>query len=347
MIITAGLNFTLQSPIGSEGRNSEVFLATDHQLGATIVVKRIEKTKFNQPDDFFKEAQNMYATSHSNVVNVKYGCMDSTYIYLAMPLYKNGSLNSLINRRFLKVREIIKLSIDFLSGLHNVHSKKLVHFDIKPTNILIGDDGRGLLTDFGLAKYLNNYGLAIPDSLYDSHIAPEAFKTTHLSLSSDIYQAGLTLYRICNGNHIFDAQWITLQGQGPQAIISGIFPDRNVYLAHIPRRLRTIINKSLNLAPGDRYLTVIEMINDLSSINKCLDWEYAPDFTNNTFSWLLDLDNQTQNIRVCNDSGSWKVEGFKVMKATNKRLGINNWCNTSAKNLNNAIKFAESIIQKI
>ena len=76
----------------------------------------------------------------------------------------------------------------------------MLHLDVKPTNIIINDADRALLTDFGLSRYLNEYGLAEQELGYVKHISPQYLETTSRTMQDDIYQAGLTLYRMCNGN---------------------------------------------------------------------------------------------------------------------------------------------------
>jgi eukaryotic-like serine/threonine-protein kinase len=115
-------------------------------------------------------------------------------------------LNRLIDQTPLNISQIIKYSIDFLSGLHHIHSKRLIHCDIKPTNILISNSNDAILTDFGLARYLNDDGLTIIDKFYHLHRAPETIQTNFISHHSDIFQAGLTIYRLCNGNAFFKNQ---------------------------------------------------------------------------------------------------------------------------------------------
>ena len=92
-----------------------------------------------------------------------------------MPFYPKGSLNKIIDSRFLTVREIISLGTNFLSGLHNIHSKRLIHFDIKPDNILISERNEAHLTDFGLAKKAAFDG-AEQDRVYGRMAPPEYFE---------------------------------------------------------------------------------------------------------------------------------------------------------------------------
>jgi len=132
----AEVSFGLRREIGQEGSNSQTFIAHDDQLDAEIVIKKIPKSAIDSVDSFFNESRILYLSSHPNVVPVHYACQDSDHIFIAMPYYQRGSLNSLLNSRHLTVREIVVLGCQISSGLHNIHSKRLVHFDmvIPPQN---------------------------------------------------------------------------------------------------------------------------------------------------------------------------------------------------------------------
>jgi serine/threonine protein kinase len=147
----AEVTFDLVREIGTDGQNSRTFVATDHQLNAEIVIKQIAKASLASPVNFFDESKALYASAHPNVVQIHYGCEDADSIYLAMPYYRRGSVKNLITNRHMTVREIVTAGCQILSGLHNIHSKGLIHFDVKPDNVLLSDRGEALLSDFGLA----------------------------------------------------------------------------------------------------------------------------------------------------------------------------------------------------
>ena len=276
------LNFTLGAQIGSGGE-AEVFLAFDHQLNAQVVVKKIPKTNFTDLTKFFEESKKLYLTRHHNVVRIMYGCQDLDHIYLAMPYYTNGSLKSVIDGRFLTAREIIRYTLQFLSGLNNIHSKHLLHYDIKPENILIDDTNKALISDFGLAEYMGAYGFAYISGTTREFAPPELFSQAVHNVKFDIYQSGLTLYRICNGESIFLDQLtnafisrgITNDANFINNIAREKFPNRSFYLPHIPRALRRVITKTLKANPSDRYNSVLEILNDLSKITNANDWVYS------------------------------------------------------------------------
>lgn len=276
MNVTTTLDFTKIKEIGFEGKNSKVYTANDKQLDAIIVVKEIPKTDFVHSDHYFQEAKKLYFSEHPNVVQVKYACQDTDNIYLAMPYYKNGSLRTLIESRFLTVREIIRYATQFLTGLHNIHVKKLIHFDVKPDNILLTDSNEAIVSDFGLTKNMNPAGLSTVEGGYSKHLPPEYFKQSFHSMLADIYMAGLTLYRMCNGNEVFDQQYASYKTDADfiKALEKGKFPNRDFYKPHIPKKLKKIINQAISPEQTHRQKTVLELLNDLSSIDEMLDWQY-------------------------------------------------------------------------
>lgn len=324
MRVETKLTFIQKGYIGAEGKNSDVFIAEDIQLGTDLVVKTIKKKDLDRLriSDYFAESKILYASQHPNIVELNYSCEDDDNIYLSMPLYKNGSINSLINKRFLSVREILTYSLEFLSGLHYVHSKGLIHFDIKPTNILISDSNTALLTDFGLAKYTDVNGFATPDQLYPPHMAPERFSVNLFDVYFDIFHCGLTLYRMCNGNQDFNNQ---RKVATMADIESGTFPNRNKFLPHIPKSLQSVIKKALSVNPVDRYNTVLEMLNSLSKIDKNLDWLYTEDNETRTFVWELNEDKTIKYIKVTEENGKWSIAGKQYSKSTTKTSKISKW----------------------
>jgi serine/threonine protein kinase len=307
---TAEVCFSLTEEIGQEGRNSQVFKAWDKHLGAEIVVKRIKKAGVGassfDPDYYFQESKILYLSGHTNVVPVHYACQDGDHVFIAMPLYARGSLKKRLDAEFLTVREIIRYATQFLSGMSNIHSKGLLHFDIKPDNILLSDRDEALVSDFGLAKPTNPDGSAVPDQFYALHMAPEVLDENQpTTRQTDIYQIGLTLYRMCNGNVHFYEQLRAFKTNDElnNAIINETFPDRQGFLAHIPEKMRKTVKKCLRTSPSDRYASVIEIINDLAEIDdKALDWRYSDDGVHKKWTkqvgentYCLSIDSQGQS----------------------------------------------------
>jgi len=278
----AELGFEYINEIGQHGQNSRTYIAQDHQLGAEIVIKELAKAHLDAAR-YFGEAQSLYASSHPNVVQVHYACEDNDHVYVAMPFYKKGSIKDLLAARFLTVREIVTLSCQVLAGLQHVHSKRLVHFDVKPDNVLLSDRGEALLSDFGLARPLGPGGVAEQDVFYLKIQPPEGFGGVAFPRTYDIYQIGLLLYRMCNGNEEFYRQFDVFRPGGVfdrnayrVAVVNGQFPNRQTFLPHIPERLRRVIRKCLETDPSNRYSSALEVANGLADIQGAtLDWQYS------------------------------------------------------------------------
>jgi len=268
--VCTNLDIILDKEIGVEGKNSKVYLGRDPQLGEELVIKKIPKKDFLNQVEYFEEAQKLYKTNHPNIMEIQYASQDSDFIYFAMPYLKNGSLNKLLSQRGLTLDEIIKYSLDFLSGLQYIHVKKIVHLDIKPTNLLLSDSNKLIITDFGLSKYVDEHGFSSQDMFYCMHRPPESLLADKVTLKADIYQSGITLYRMCNGNDCLKEQikqlGIATIQELFKAIISGSFPNRKQYAKHVPQKLIKIINKAIEINPDNRYFTALDMMNDLSSI---------------------------------------------------------------------------------
>ncbi|WP_416778659.1 serine/threonine-protein kinase [Xenorhabdus budapestensis] len=197
-------------------------------------------------DRYFNEARKLYLSAHPNVVQIQYAAQDSNNIYLGLPFYKNGSIHNLMNEKFLTVSEIIRYSIQFLSGLYHIHTKGLIHFDIKPNNIMLSDRDEALLSDFGLAEKINNAGFASPEMLYNLHRSPESFSDEELDFTTDIYEAGVTMYRMLVGHEQFnnEADQLHSTNNPVELILNGAFPFKN-YPLHVPRSIIKIVNKCL------------------------------------------------------------------------------------------------------
>lgn len=278
----AEVSFDLRQEIGQEGANSNTYVAHDDQLDAEIVIKKIPKNSLDSVDTFFEESRILYLSSHPNVVQIYYACQDADSIFIAMPYYRRGSLNALINSRYLTVREIVVLGCQIASGLHNIHSKRLVHFDVKPDNILLSDRGEALISDFGLSRRLTTAGTVGQDRMYFKMRPPEAYGTSDFTRAFDIYQLGLTLYRMCSGNVAFEEQFARF-GTTPStfdrdgfkfAVRNGRFPDRDAFEDHIPDRLRRLVRKCLEPAAADRFQAAIDVSNELAQVEDRLDWQF-------------------------------------------------------------------------
>lgn len=323
--------------IGLEGKNSRVFKARDEQLGADLAIKQILRKTIHSEDEYFAEAQALYASVHPNVVQVQYACFDDDFIYIALPFYAEGSLKPLITGQYLTLRRVLTVACQILSGLHNVHSKGLIHFDIKPDNVLLTRRGEALLSDFGLAKQVNLNGIAAQDRHYGPIIPPEALETDHFDRAFDIYQFGLLLYRMCNGDAEFYEQFHGF-GVGVDfdrvaftfAVRNGRFPDRSVFPPHIPLSVKRVIRKCLETTPSERYQSALEVSNALSDVDgNILDWRLVDHDDRRVWSKVSDgrefhltvyTDNRSELTRSVNGNPAQNVGAGSFDRVTSANI---------------------------
>ncbi|WP_312973306.1 serine/threonine-protein kinase [Atlantibacter sp.] len=330
----ADVSFKFKEEIGLEGRNSKVYLAHDEHLDHEIVIKQVEQ-KSIEPDEFFQEARLLYASAHSNIVQICYAAKDDNNIYIAMPFYSNGSLSSLMAKKHLTSREIIRYAVQFLSGLNHIHSKGLMHFDIKPNNIMLSDRDEALLSDFGLSAIIDADGFSAISKFYTTHVPPEIFSQNRFNFTYDIYQSGMTLYRMAVGDEFFKNAADTFFSDTDKdrlhaSFARGDFPPKT-YPVHIHPTLVKIINKCLHPNPNDRYQSVLSIINDLAKISDgCLDWRLVNEDDNGKILWIKPVDganlhltldpesNTTDCRKVYSDGKSRKLSSHCVDVTSNK-----------------------------
>jgi len=261
---------------GGQGQNSlGVFEATDTQLGQSVALKEIAKAGRNVTA-FFSEAQRMFNSEHPNVVPILRASQTNDSILLLMPLYQRGSLKTRLAQGPVSISEAITLGRQILGGAGAIHAGGSVHLDIKPSNVLIGDNGVAKIADFGQARELGPDGFAIlPDRMYATITPPEAFSQRSVDRLADIFQIGVTLYQAVNGEQHTDAQLSGMDRLGlRQAIAKGKFPNRNAFLPHVPDRLVRAIRKAMCVEPAKRFQSAAEFANALTKVQS-LDWSVS------------------------------------------------------------------------
>jgi serine/threonine protein kinase len=256
-----------------EGMNSEVFPAFDPQLGSQIAVKEIQKASLGaSPSAYFSEASLMFSSRHPHIVPPFYGCNTADFISIAMPYYDRGSLKARIKNGPLPLRECLNVMHGVLLGLTQIHLKSILHLDLKPSNVLFDEIDRPRVADFGQARSVDAAGVVTAPKMYKLAFPPETLLTSKATIQADIYQTGLLLYRMVNGNPFYEAQ-IPVPSDWIDRISRGKFPNRELFMPPVPRRLRTVIRKALEIDPVDRYSSAADMADALAKVRIPLDWD--------------------------------------------------------------------------
>jgi beta-lactam-binding protein with PASTA domain len=152
---------------------------------------------------FIREAKSVARLDHPNVVGVYDQGSDGTYVYLAMEYIAGCTLRDVLRERgALRPRAALDILEPVLAALGAAHRAGLVHRDMKPENVLIGDDGRVKVADFGLVRAVDTNTTASSGSVLGtvSYMAPEQIEHGHCDPRSDVYACGLLLHEMLTGS---------------------------------------------------------------------------------------------------------------------------------------------------
>lgn len=267
--------YILDTRLGN-GYFGEVYLARDIAVDAQYAIKIIESSPSGNFADL-REAKIGNKVSHPNLVKVHSADVvnyQGRYLtIIAMDYYPSGSVISACNGcGFLGLRAVHRIIMDILRGLEYLHSLGYYHNDIKPSNILISPSGGGMLTDYGIAQYSPDLCTLQVDKRYLLHSAPETVQNNIINTQTDIYQVGMTCFRLLNGlDFIYQKISSLSPDERDQEICKGLVGNSD-YQAFVPTSLKRVINKSTNPDPTRRYLKAIDMLRALERLAFSGDW---------------------------------------------------------------------------
>jgi serine/threonine protein kinase len=296
-----------------QGRHSKVYKAEDLHRGGIIAVKEIPKADFSVPiDGLFSEARAMFAASHpTNVVPIHWACerANEKLVCIGMPLYKE-SLQDRVNKGPLTPGEVIKVGLDILGGLQQLHSNQYIHFDIKCSNVLFNDKDEAIIADFGQTRPIGLNGTTGWPQMYCWGVPPEWFTNAVGTVKADIFQTAATLYRALNGDAFYMAQRPTDSNALRAKILAGKFPNPKAFLPHVPRSLKRVIRKALKLDPAERFASAPDFQDALARVRIKHDWKIALS-ANGEDSWRAARINQPDLlVQLVNDGGHWSVQDY-------------------------------------
>ena len=251
-----------------EGGMANVYLANDTILDRNVAVKVLrgdlaDDEKFVRR--FQREAISASSLSHPNIVEMYDVGEDDGNYYIVMEYVDGKTLKSLVKRRgALTLPEVIDIMLQLTSAISCAHDSYIIHRDIKPQNVLILEDGRVKITDFGIAMALNSHELTQTNSIMGSvhYLPPEQANGSGSTIKSDIYSLGILMYELITGKIPFkgdNAVEIAIKHMKEQIpSVCKINPD-------IPQSIENVILKACAKNPKNRYDTVKEMYDDIKN----------------------------------------------------------------------------------
>ena len=254
-----------------EGGMANVYLAWDTILEREVAVKLLrgdlsDDEKFVRR--FQREANAASSLRHPNIVEMYDVGEDDGKYFIVMEYVNGKTLKSLIKKRgALNINESIDIMMQLTSGIICAHDSYIIHRDIKPQNVMILEDGRVKITDFGIAMALNSNELTQTNSVMGSvhYLPPEQASGSGSTIKSDIYSLGILMFELLTGKVPF---------KGDNAVEIAIkhmkdaIPSVCSINSNIPQSVENIILKACAKNPKNRYDTVNEMYEDLKT---CLD----------------------------------------------------------------------------
>ena len=196
----------------ARGGMATVYRALDTRLDRVVALKVMHQL-FAENDQFVarfnREAKSAARLSHPNVVAVYDQGEDDGYVFLAMEYVQGRTLRDLLRERTrLSATEALSVLEPVLAALSAAHAAGLVHRDVKPENVLLADDGRVRVADFGLARAAANLEATSATSLIGTvaYLSPEQVIRGIADERSDVYSAGVMLFEMLTGRPPYDGE---------------------------------------------------------------------------------------------------------------------------------------------
>lgn len=258
----------------ARGGMATVYLATDTRLDRVVALKVMHPHLASDPGfvaRFQREARSAARLSHPHVVGVFDQGESDGQVYLAMEYIPGRTLRDVLDEYGpLTLEQALVLLDPVLEALNAAHAAGFVHRDIKPENVLISDDGRVKVADFGLARAVSSSestqtaGMIIGTVTY---LSPEQVERGDADARSDIYSTGILLFEMITGS-------VPHSGESPLAIayqhVNSDIPAPTTILPGLPKEADALVLAASNRDPNLRYQNAHEFLADIRRIRATL-----------------------------------------------------------------------------
>lgn len=214
--------YTILEKLG-EGGMGEVYKARDTRLNRIVAVKSLPAGKVadaNRRQRFLQEAQAASALNHPNIITIHDWIEDSGNYVLVMEYVAGKTLEQVIPKKGLRLAETLKYAVQIADALAAAHAAGIIHRDVKPANIMVTEQGRVKVLDFGLAKLeepdvpaedgatRTNRVLSEEGTIAGSvpYMSPEQAEGKKIDARSDIFSFGAVLYEMVTGQRAFQGE---------------------------------------------------------------------------------------------------------------------------------------------
>lgn len=245
-----------------------VYEALDARLGRTVALKFLQPrpgADDSAAERFRQEARTVAALEHPNVCTVhEIGETDDGQLFLAMPLYQGETLQRRIARGPLPVDEAVAVAVQVARGLAKAHARGIVHRDVKPSNVLVTDDGVVKLLDFGIAELadVTLTGAAGPLGTA-AYMSPEQARGGPVDHRTDLWSLGVVLHEMLTGRRPFPgtdaAAMLDAVRHAAPTPVATLRPD-------VPPALARLVATALARSPDARHQSARQLERDLLAL---------------------------------------------------------------------------------
>jgi eukaryotic-like serine/threonine-protein kinase len=259
--------YELEEHVGSGGM-SKVYRAHDRLLERTVALKILHE-QYSQDDEyverFRREARAVAQLTHPNVVTVIDRGEHEGRQYIVFEYVDGENLKQLVEREgALPPKQVAELGLQIASALASAHARGVVHRDVKPQNVILTDEGRPKVTDFGIARSSDVESVTLTGTVMGTseYIAPEQARGEQVDFRSDVYSLGAILFELSTGE-------VPFRGENPVSVamrhLHEPVPSVRERRPEVPARLDAAIRRAMAKDPAERFGSMDELIVELEA----------------------------------------------------------------------------------
>ncbi len=260
--------YRLEARIGAGGM-STVYRALDETLQRRVAIKLLHREVASDSDQlerFRREARAVAQLSHPHIVGVIDAGEDENRPYIVFEYIEGETLKERIRRLGrLPVPEAVAYSIEIARALGVAHARHIVHRDVKPQNVLIDEEGSAKVTDFGIARTMDEEGLTADGRVLGTtdYVSPEQALGQPVTGQSDLYSVGICLYEMLTGE-------VPFRGENQVAVamkhVRETLPDVRSRRPEVSAALAAVVETATAKRLDERYGDDAELIADLEDV---------------------------------------------------------------------------------
>lgn len=246
-----------------------VYKAKDLLLNRIVAIKILHE-QFTADEEFVRrfrrEAQSAASLSHANIVSIYDVGKDGETEYIVMEHIEGQNLKDIIrNYAPLSTEQTLELGIQIAEAIRHAHEHHIIHRDIKPHNILVTEDGRIKVTDFGIARAVSAATMTHTGDIVGSvhYLSPEQARGIQTNEQSDLYSLGIILYELLTGKVPYD-------GETPISIalkhLQELAVPPSKLNARVSPALENLVMRAIAKSPDQRYATAKDLLQDLRKV---------------------------------------------------------------------------------